>query len=128
MRRIKLSHEELRAQAKFTDPILNYSPWSEQEVLDYYTKGEFHPPYLVPNDNCYLIFNGNHRVLVAINNKLTIECQVLENLADVMRAQKDNMGNRDLSAITNLTFDNIVANLEKSADEWSGQNPDNWLE
>ena len=127
MRKITLTHKELRTQAKFTDPICKYDLCFEQEILGYQARGDLHPPVLMPNGDCYLIFNGNHRVLAAINNKLTIECLVLEDINDVMHVQREEMDNR-LLLLTKLTFEGIVTELEKAAKKWAGQNPDNWLE
>jgi len=117
-----LNYKELKQVTKFTDPFI-HDVWKEEEILLHYKQGTLQKPLLIKNDNIYLIFNGNHRILVAINNKLTITCKILENLDDVLIAQKVEGEDRDISGINPLTFENIVTELIVSAEKLSSQNP-----
>ena len=127
MKTIELNYQELRKLTRFTDPLM-HSLEKEEEIMNYFNNGKLKPPSLVKDDKLYLIFNGNHRVLVAINNKLTICCRILENINDISKAQNDE-GElyRDLSMISPLTFEGVLKDLRKSAIEWSNQNPDNFV-
>ncbi len=78
-------------------------------------------PYLLKNKDEYLIFNGNHRILVSINYKLTIYCKVIENYEDILQAQADD--DRDLSGIGTITYEKVLDHLVESAKIHSSQNP-----
>lgn len=111
MRKIQLDHERLRASVRFTD-LFCHTMEKEKEILEYYHAGDLRPPTLIEYGSEYLIFNGNHRVLVAINNQLTISCNVLEDLADILQAQADEgEQDRDISAVFPLTFEGVVDDL-----------------
>ena len=123
MKRIELNYKQLKDLARFTDPLI-HSYEKEEEILGYFKVGELRPPSLIENNKQYLIFNGNHRVLVAINNELTISCRILENLNDVFQAQKDEDDQfRDISTILPLTFDGVIKDLIKSAEQYGHQDP-----
>lgn len=126
MKEVELNHQELRDLVKFTDPFM-HTMEKEEEILTYFEAGELRPPYLVEHENQYLVFNGNHRVLVAINNKLTISCQVLENLEDIMQAQ-DNEGDRyrDISMVSPLTYNGVLKDLLESAKLHGDEDPDKY--
>ena len=123
MRRQKFNHDQLSRLCKFTDPIIHF-PEKEQEILKYYEKGNLKEPYLLENKGEYLIYNGNHRILIAINHKLTIYCKVIESYDDILQAQIDDPV--DLSKIGTITYEKVVNNLIKSASEWSSQNPSDY--
>lgn len=126
MKIIRLNHQELKDLTKFTDPFI-HSIEKEEEILRYFRAGELRPPSLIEHDKQYLIFNGNHRVLVAINNKLTIFCEILENLDDVFQAQADE-GNqyRDISMVSPLTFEGVIEDLIKRAEQYGHEDPDRY--
>jgi hypothetical protein len=126
MKKIELNHQALRDLVKFTDPFM-HTMEKEEEILGYFRAGELRPPFFIEHGEQYLVFNGNHRVLVAINNKLTIPCQILENLDDVIKAQSDEGDRyRDISMVSPLTFDGVVEDLLKSAELWGHQKPDKY--
>jgi len=126
MKRIKLNHLELKDLARFTDPFI-HSYEKEIEILRYFEAGELRPPSLIEHDKQYLIFNGNHRVLVAINTKLTISCKILENLDDVFQAQTDEGDQyRDLSNVSPITFEGVIEDLIKRAEQYGHEDPDNY--
>jgi len=115
MKRIKLDHRELKDLVRFTDPFI-HSAEKEEELLKYYRAGELRPPSLIEYDKEYLVFNGNHRVLVAIAYKLTLSCIVLENLDDVFRAQTlEGEQYRDISNISPMSFKGVIQDLIESA-------------
>jgi len=117
---------ELRGKVKFTDPFI-HSMEKEDKILEYYRQGKLRNPCLLKDKENYLIFNGNHRVLVAINNEISIRCNILENMEDISKAQQDERDNyRYIDDIVPLTFENILRRLRKSAKKWSTQNPDNY--
>ena len=124
MRTIELNHEELKALVRFTDPFL-HSLEKEQEILSYFHAGRLRPPSLVEHGGRFLIFNGNHRVLVAIGNELTIACKILESLDDILLAQADEGDQfRDISSVSPLTFQGVVEELRHAAKRWGHQDPD----
>jgi hypothetical protein len=124
---IILDHRELRHKVKFTDPLI-HSMEKEDEILKYYKQGYLRNPCLLKDRQNYLIFNGNHRVLVAITNELSIKCTVLENVEDILKAQQDEGEDyRDIGNIVPLTFGNILKALRRSAKEWSTQDPDRYI-
>ena len=126
MREIKLDHHELRALVRFTDPFI-HSPEKEEEILSYHQAGQLRPPSLVEHDGHYLVFNGNHRVLVAINRALVITCRILEDLDDVLRIQADGEDeSRGLSSVVPLTFHGVIEALLKDAKKWGQQDPDSY--
>ncbi len=124
MKAITLCHRCLRRYVRFTDPFLN-SPEKEEDLLARFARGEMRPPSLVEDHGAYLIFNGNHRVLLAITRHLTIECTVLESVEDVLQSQiLEAPRDRDLSAIVPLTFQGVIAALKASAAIHGDQDPD----
>jgi hypothetical protein len=127
MMEITLDHQKLRDLVKFTDPLI-HSLEKEEDILSYINVGELRPPSLVEHHGQYLVFNGNHRVLVAINRRLTITCRVLEDLDDVRVAQADEKElSRDLASVKPLTFQGIVDELVEGAKEHGHQNPDHYV-
>ena len=115
MRSVTLCHRCLRRHVRFTDPLL-HSLEKEEEILSYVSAGTLRPPSLVVDGVAYLIFNGNHRVLVAINRKLTIVCTLLEDVDDVLRSQADEGPDyRDISRLVPITFEGVVADLRDGA-------------
>ena len=126
MKRINLDHQELNNLVRFTDPLI-HSPEKEEEILLYFETGKLRPPSLIEHDKKYLVFNGNHRVLVAIAHKLAICCIVLENLDDVSHVQ-DLEGDqyRDISMVSPLTFEGVIIDLIKSAQEHDHQDPERY--
>ena len=126
MKEIKLDHHELKLLVRFTDPFI-HSPEKEEEILRYFEAGELRRPSLIEHDKEYLVFNGNHRVLVAIAHKLTICCIVIENLDDVSHVQDlESERPRDISMISPLTFEGVIQNLIESAQEYGHQDPERY--
>ena len=80
MRKQKFTADQLRKSVRFTDPVM-----FEKEQFEHLREGTLAEPYLVQSQGDYLIFNGNHRVIVAINNGVTIYCNVIENDEDVVK-------------------------------------------
>lgn len=126
MRTIEFSHKELRLLVRFTDPFL-HSYEKEQEILSYFHAGQLRPPSLVEHGGQYLIFNGNHRVLVVIAHKLTISCKILESLDDVLLTQTDEGDRfRDISSVSPLTFQGVVEELVQAAKRYGWEDPDSY--
>jgi hypothetical protein len=123
---VTLDSNELRRKVKFTDPFIHY-PQKEEEILKYYGQGLLRNPSVVKDGDKYLIFNGNHRILVAIAYELSITCTVLENMQDILKSQQNEGEDyRDIDNIVPLSFENIIKNLRESAKKWSTQNPDDY--
>jgi hypothetical protein len=125
MKDIDLDHRELRELVRFTDPFI-HSPEKEEEILAYFMAGTLRALSLVRCGQQFLIFNGNHRVLVAIAHRFTITCRVLEDLDDVFWAQAHEDEHRDLSAVAPLTFESVVEELLQCAAQYGDQNPDDY--
>lgn len=126
MKKITLDHQELKHLVRFTDPFI-HSPEKEEEIFRYFKAGELRPPSLIEHDEEYLVFNGNHRVLVAIAHELTICCIVLENLGDVSFAQGlEGDQCRDVSMVAPLTFEGVVQELIKGAQEYGREDPERY--
>ncbi|HEX3037257.1 MAG TPA: hypothetical protein VHT73_19405 [Thermodesulfobacteriota bacterium] len=127
MREIMFTSKQLKEVVKFTDPIMLIIQ-KEEEILECYNNGTLKPPFLVEDNSQFLIFNGNHRVLVAINNKLNIKCKIIETDEDIALAQaEEGEGYRDLTNIDPLTMENVLKELRKSANMWSSQRPEDWV-
>ena len=126
MKRVELNHYELRSFVKFTDPLmLSYEKLDA--ILHHVNIGDLRAPYLIKHGETYFIFNGNHRVLVAINNELTIYCKIIENINDVEQAQIDEGDDyRDVSMISPFTFNGVLQELKDSAEKWAHQNPEDY--
>lgn len=123
MRRIELNYKQLKDLVRFTDPFI-HSYEKELEILSYFKAGELQPPSLIEHEKQYLIFNGNHRVLVAISYELTIPCIIIENLDDVLQTQKDEGDRfRDISMVSPLTFDGVIEDLIKRAEQNCHEDP-----
>ena len=126
MQEIRLESRTLKRSVRFTDSFL-HSPEKEQEILRYYESGNLRPPSLVKDGDVYLIFNGNHRVLVAIAHELTIDCIVLEDPEDVAYAQEiEGEQYRDISMVSPLSLDGLVQDLRERADKCSNQDPEDY--
>jgi len=126
MKEILLTHEMLRKMVRFTDPFI-HSMEKEEEILSYFKRGDLRPPSLVEHGGRLLIFNGNHRVLVAINRELTIPCIVLENLADVHAAQaSEGARDRDISMVSPLSFEGVIEQLFASAETYGSVDPSDY--
>ncbi len=123
MKIITLDHKKLKKLVRFTDPFI-HSYEKEVEILQHFRAGELRPPSLIEYNKKFLIFNGNHRVLVAINNKLTITCKLLENIDDVLQAQRDEHHQyRDISMVSPLTFEAIVEDLIERSKQYGDEDP-----
>lgn len=116
-----LIDKNVRNRIKFTDPFM-HTLEKEEEILYYFASGKYRKPFVIECEDNYLIFNGNHRILVAINNDIEINCYVLENLEDVLKAQEiEGDDYRDVSDIIPLTFEGIIRHLSLRA-EMADQN------
>ena len=126
MYEITLEPSELREKVKFTDPFIHY-PQKEEEILNYHKEGLLRNPSLIKDGAEFLIFNGNHRILVAIAYELNITCTILEDLQDIIISQQvEGEDYRDIEDIVPLSFENVMKQLRESAKEWSTQNPDDY--
>jgi hypothetical protein len=123
MRTIELTNHHLNDLVWFTDPLI-HSPEKEEEIVSRFKNGELSPPCLIEHNGHFLVFNGNHRVLVARSYKWTITCRILENLEDIVHTQSEEMDNRDLSMVAPLTFEGVVAELLKGAAQCRYQDPE----
>ncbi|MFH1916380.1 MAG: hypothetical protein ABIJ21_03890 [Nanoarchaeota archaeon] len=121
MKDITSSYQELEERVAFTDPITSTIEWEEQ-ILGYFHKGKLKKPYVIQSGDKYLIFNGNHRVLVAINNQLDLKLRVIENDKDLRIAQEED--ERELRY--SLQYDTVQKELQKAAETWGWQNPASW--
>lgn len=121
-----MGHKELRSLVRFTDPFI-HSPEKEEDILRYFESGELRPPALIEHNGEYLVFNGNHRVLVACAHKLSIECILLENLDDILESQAlEGDQFRDISMVCPLTFEGIVQNLMEAAELYGHEDPEKY--
>jgi hypothetical protein len=126
MKRIKLNYNQLKNLAKFTDPFI-HSYEKEEEILSYFRYGQYRPPSLIEHNQQYLIFNGNHRVMVAINYKLTILCNIIENIDDIIQVQhEEGKQYRDISMILPLTFEGVIQDLIRSAKKYNQVDPSDY--
>jgi hypothetical protein len=84
-------------------------------LLEYYKNGTLKPPFLIEDNGQFLIFNGNHRVLVAINNELELKCKIIETNEDIANAQtEEGERYRDLSMVDPVTLENVLEDLRES--------------
>jgi ParB-like chromosome segregation protein Spo0J len=125
MRTIELTHHQLNDFVWFTDPLI-HSPEQEEQICSRFERCELSPPCLVEHNGHFLVFNGNHRILVARNYQWKIPCTILETLDDIVLAQSTEIDNRDLSMVVPLTFEGVVDELLKGAEQHRYQDPEKY--